>query len=144
MRSVVWFRRQPASWKAVLGLLVTEFRENQNVGFTLAGPFTEMPEEEKDFLFSNNVRLLYDRPPLPLTDCCRAVLEGLCEFGFKVPVIWFVTNSNIRAIRGRLTRGWTQITIRVWPCPLFHIIPSLRRKTSRICFLRAEIIFRCW
>ncbi len=102
VRSVVWFRRQPASWKAVLGLLVTEFRENQNVGFTLAGPFTEMPEEEKEFLFSNNVRLLYDRPPLPLTDCCRAVLEGLCEFGFKVPVIWFVTNSNIRAIRAQI------------------------------------------
>ena len=95
---VFWCSCPPSLLEKQLDLFVSKIREISNVTVTLVGQFNKVSDTDKEFLFFNKVRLLYSvfRPTSELYDFSG--LNDLCEFGFRVPALLFVSKENVLAI----------------------------------------------
>src|SRR5665213_2254809 len=92
--------------------LAKSLRENFNlqkeVGIQLVAPFGEYREAEMESLFNLGVRLKYvsgwiqgcSVDQIPAID--TGVLRNLSEFGFRVPIEWYVHENNIQIFETKI------------------------------------------
>jgi hypothetical protein len=79
-----------------------DFKLGKEVGIQLSAPFGEYREVEMETLFNLGVRLKYasgwiqDCPTDQIPAINVGVLRSLSEFGFRVPVEWYVHENNIQ------------------------------------------------
>jgi hypothetical protein len=91
-------------------LLAKSLRETfqKEVGIQLVAPFGEYREPEMEALFNLGVRVKYasgwiqgcSADQIPSIDA--GVLRSLSEFGFRVPIEWYVHENNIQAFEAKI------------------------------------------
>jgi hypothetical protein len=91
---VIWFSSPPLSWQDIL-FSFRSLKNTSNVAITLVGSFSMITDIDKEFLFSQNIKLIHCQYSPQLKSDTPDVIKNLCKFGFRVPVFLFVTNENI-------------------------------------------------
>ncbi len=71
--------------------------------FHLCGPFAKVSDADKEFLFGQGFRLYYehvlDFNSTTFSQKERDYIADLSEFGFRLPILWYVDENNIDLIR---------------------------------------------
>jgi hypothetical protein len=85
--------------------LRVNFNVAERVGIQLVAPFGEYREAEMQMLFDLGVRIRYAAgwiSPEQIAIIDPNVLRGLSEFGFRVPILWYVHENNIESFESSI------------------------------------------
>jgi radical SAM protein with 4Fe4S-binding SPASM domain len=96
---IVWFSSSPASWENFFTPFISQIQDHTNIAITLAGAFDKITKTDEIFLFSHDIKLIYCQYPPDIEPCHLDIVKELCEFGFRVPVLLFVTKENISLLK---------------------------------------------
>ncbi|MDR1491326.1 MAG: hypothetical protein LBT05_01185 [Planctomycetaceae bacterium] len=101
----IHFLTPPDHWRQQTETLFQKLQKNiledKNLRVIFSGTFGEIANSDKQFLFDNHVHLEYlheladESAFSPQT---KDVVTDLTEFGFQVPFVWYVNQSNLSQI----------------------------------------------
>ena len=102
---ILHFDSPPASWKLVLSPFVSALAkpmQTRMLNISLSGAFSKSPQEEMEFLFTHNFNLRHVGQSIQNVAKDQDVLFHFADFGFRIPIIWYIDSSNIEHIGKRV------------------------------------------
>jgi hypothetical protein len=101
----IHFLAPPDHWQQQTETLFRKLQKNiledKNLQVIFSGTFGEITNSDKQFLFDNHIHLEYVHE---LNEECvfssetKDVIKDIAEFGFQVPFVWYVNQSNLSQI----------------------------------------------
>lgn len=95
------FDRSPPSWRRLWEQHVDFFKKDHHknpFALQIYGPFTQMTDADKDFLFDQNSQLFFVHDSVVFSHAVRKTALDLAEYGFQVPFVWHVHKENVKQI----------------------------------------------
>lgn len=98
---ILHFQEPPASWKANLKKFVSNLSKRLQSGLlrlTLSGTFVKSSVEELEFLIDRHINLQHVGRNLNEVSIDQSTIFHFADFGFRIPIIWYVDTNNINLI----------------------------------------------
>jgi hypothetical protein len=107
---ILKFDEPPQSWIDMLKPLTDFFKSvsENTILCILSGQFSRVSEQEKDFLYQNGfhlefTHLLVGNGKIISNELCN-VISDFAEYGFRIPIAFYVNATNVNLIRGVIDR----------------------------------------